>query len=150
LAQGHFHVDVGGFLRAEFKEIFGISDPVTFGFKFSFFFYCPYRCSLFDILLVSLEPAFAGINYHYGGSGCFFLKDLQNQYGVRIDAKNDAPSYIFIDNSQFVAIDPYRRHRSGVRHTQVQSSLKLSQKIPCFNAGTLGKRGCRYLAMKPN
>jgi len=37
LAQGQFHFNVGGFLRAEPKEILGVPDPVILGFKLSFF-----------------------------------------------------------------------------------------------------------------
>ena len=86
MAEGQFHIDVGGFLRTESEEIFGVPNPVSLGFKPAFFVFIQGSCFLVNILLVSFEPAFTNVNHVFRRLGGLFLEDRQNQHGVWIEA----------------------------------------------------------------
>jgi hypothetical protein len=62
--------------------------------------------------IISANTAFTGINHTFRSLLRFFAENLKNGNCIIIYPVNNAPSHIFIRNSQLMASRTYRRHWS--------------------------------------
>ena len=100
--------------------------------------------------IVSLQAVLAPVDDRLWRLPRFLGEHLQNDYGVRIDPKDNAPRYAFVVDPQFSASRSDLGQCLATWHPEVLPLLQHPEQESCFPPGRIGKWRALDLSVQPD